>query len=83
MSTIDQFESVFRSAVKAAYRHDDVSMRYVVVITDLKSGAALAFRKQGGYLLEATNIERFARVALPFDPVQIALATIYLFLFLY
>ena len=43
MPTLDQFESVFRSAVKPIFRHDAASINRAVVITDLAQVAATKF----------------------------------------
>jgi hypothetical protein len=43
MPTLDQFESVFRSAVKPIYRHDAASINRVVVVTDLTQAAGQEF----------------------------------------
>jgi hypothetical protein len=43
MPTLDQFESVFRSAVKPIYRYDPASINRAVVITDLAQAAAEEF----------------------------------------
>ncbi len=43
MTTLDQFESVFRSAIKPVYRHETVSIRQAVIITDLGQESAQEF----------------------------------------
>ena len=44
MSHVDQFESVFRSAVKPVFEYRSIDIRNVLIVTDLESQAAQAFR---------------------------------------
>ncbi len=43
MTTLDQFESVFRSAVKPVYQHEMTSISRAVMITDLEQETALEY----------------------------------------
>jgi len=43
MSQIDQFESVFRSAIKETYRYQPLSFARAIVFTDLQEGRAQEF----------------------------------------
>lgn len=45
MSQVDQFESVFRSAVKAVFEYRKIDIRSVLLVTDLENEAARAFQK--------------------------------------
>ncbi len=45
MSQIDQFESVFRSAVKAVFEYSKIDIRSVLLVTDLDAEAAGTFQK--------------------------------------
>jgi hypothetical protein len=44
LSQIDQFESVFRSAVKAVFEYSKINIQNVLVITDLDKEAAQSFK---------------------------------------
>ena len=46
MSTIDQFESTFRSAIKPTYKYNKISIIDVLLISDLDSNAAQHFQTQ-------------------------------------
>jgi len=46
MSQVDQFESVFRSAVKAVFEHRPVPVHSVLLVTDLDKPAAQTFRER-------------------------------------
>ncbi|MEJ2044400.1 MAG: hypothetical protein P8X74_04635 [Reinekea sp.] len=46
MLKIDEFESVFRSAVKDNYRHQDIGIRSAVLLTDLSESEAQALLAQ-------------------------------------
>ena len=56
MTTLDQFESVFKSAVKPIYRHKVVSIDRAVIVTDLDETAAGTFAKQVQQLLAPQQI---------------------------
>jgi nucleotide-binding universal stress UspA family protein len=43
MTTLDQFESVFRSAIKPVYQHEITSISRAVIITDLEQETAQEF----------------------------------------
>lgn len=58
MTTVDQFESVFRAAAKPAYRHESIEIGRILVVTDLEKGLAAAF---------GDRVRRFLRV-LETDP---------------
>lgn len=45
MTSVDQFESVFRSAVKAPFEHRPVTLQRVVTVTDLPREKSDAFRE--------------------------------------
>lgn len=55
MTLIDQFESVFRAASRTPYRYAAVSIRKVLVVTDLEAGAAAAFTARAMKLLAAVG----------------------------
>jgi len=46
LSQVDQFESVFRSALKEVYTYDPLIIRSVLLITDLQGDAASAYQKK-------------------------------------
>ena len=46
MSTIDQFESTFRSAIKPLYTHSKIKITDVILISDLASESAQQFQNQ-------------------------------------
>ncbi len=56
MPTLDQFESVFRSAVKPIYRYDAATINRAVVITDLAQAAAEEFSEPIQQLLAHLQI---------------------------
>ena len=56
MTTLDQFASVFKSAVKPHYRHKVVSVNRAVIVTDLDQTAADAFAKQVQQLLAPQQV---------------------------
>ena len=56
MTTLDQFDSVFKSAVKPIYRHKVVSIDRAVIVTDLDQTAAGIFAKQVQQLLAPQQI---------------------------
>ena len=43
MSTVDQFESVFKAAAKATYQHEKPALGKVVLVTDLENAEANLF----------------------------------------
>jgi len=55
MTTVDQFESVFRSASKDIYRRHDIPLRDAMVVTDLPREEAEQFAKRLTQYLEATH----------------------------
>ena len=55
MSTIDQFESTFRSAIKPIYQPKAFNMRKVLVITDLDNEQANHFTTQLSLFLQALD----------------------------
>jgi hypothetical protein len=60
LSQIDQFESVFRSAVKAVFEYSKIDIRSVLLVTDLDAEAAGTFQKSIQNFLKhpATEVER-------------------------
>jgi tetrahydromethanopterin S-methyltransferase subunit A len=60
LSQIDQFESVFRSAVKAVFEYSKIDIRSVLLVTDLDAEAAGTFQKSIQNFLQhpATEVER-------------------------
>ena len=56
MTTIDQFSSVFKSAVKANYRHQELTIDQVLIVTDLDQAAADVFSKQVQDLLAPQQV---------------------------
>lgn len=56
MTTLDQFESAFRSAIKPGYNYDASSIDRAVVIVDLTGEAAQAFSNRVQGLLAHLNI---------------------------
>ena len=59
MTTLDQFESVFRSAVKPVYRHETAAIRKAVIITDLDQASAQEFSGRVRQLLSPQQITRW------------------------
>ncbi|MCZ6502298.1 MAG: hypothetical protein O6945_07275 [Gammaproteobacteria bacterium] len=59
MTTLDQFESVFRSAVKPVYRHEPASIRRAVIITDLDQDLAQEFAGRVQQLLSPQQVNRW------------------------
>ncbi len=59
MTTLDQFESVFRSAVKPQYRHKPASMERALIITDLEQEQASEFAEQVQQLLAEQRISEW------------------------
>jgi hypothetical protein len=59
MTTLDQFESVFKSAIKPLYRHNPVSISHAVIVTDLAQDAANEFMAQVRKLLAPQQIENW------------------------
>ncbi len=57
MTTIDQFESVFRSAVKPLYRYAPLQVDRVTLVTDLQAEASAVYRHQVGRLLSHISSE--------------------------
>jgi hypothetical protein len=57
---VDQFESVFRSAVKAVFEYRKIDIRSILLVTDLGTEAAHAFQKAVAAFLQfpATQAER-------------------------
>lgn len=56
MSTVDQFESVFKAAAKSTYEHKPLAIKQVLVATDLDGAEANFFlQATKGYLSEAAN----------------------------
>lgn len=51
MTTIDQFESVFKAAVHDVYRYEELSVKRVLVVTDLGDEEAAAFEEHCRKLL--------------------------------
>ena len=45
MSTLDQFASVFNAAAKPIYKHSEVEINKVLVITDLEETQAKLYRQ--------------------------------------
>ena len=56
MTTLNQFESVFKSAIKPHYRHKIVSIDRAVIVTDLDHTAAETFAKQVRQLLAPQQV---------------------------
>lgn len=56
MTTIDQFESVFKSAIKPLYRHKPDSISHALIVTDLTQDAANQFTNQVQQLLDPQQI---------------------------
>ncbi len=56
MTTLDQFESVFKSAVRPHYRHKVVPIDRAVIVTDLDQTAAGTFAKQVQQLLAPQQV---------------------------
>jgi hypothetical protein len=58
LSQIDQFESVFRSAVKAVFEYSKIDIRSVLLVTDLDAEAAQSFRASVDNFLRFPESER-------------------------
>jgi hypothetical protein len=56
MTTLNQFESIFKSAIKPHYRHKIVSIDRAVIVTDLDHTAAETFAKQVYQLLAPQQV---------------------------
>ncbi len=56
MTTLDQFESVFKSAVKFHYRHKGVSIERAVIVTDMDQTAADTFAEKVQQLLAPQHV---------------------------
>lgn len=63
MPTLDQFESVFRSAVKPIYRYDAASINRAIVITDLAQAAAEEFSELIQQLLAHLQINNWNTIS--------------------
>ena len=59
MTTLDQFESVFKSAVKSVYQHQPVSINSAMLITDLSQNEANSFAAQVRQLLTSQQISNW------------------------
>ena len=60
MTTLDQFESVFKSAVKPLYRHQSPTITHGLIVTDLDQQEANTFAskvQQLSFYLEFPNIK--------------------------
>ena len=52
MTKVDQFESVFRSAVKDRYLYEKIPFASVLTVTDLEPDEAVAFQQRTAHLLK-------------------------------
>lgn len=63
MTTIDQFSSVFRSAVKPNYPYQSVNIDQVLIVTDLNQAAAREFGKQVQDLLAPQQVSGWETIS--------------------
>jgi len=61
MSTVDQFESVFKAAAKSTYEHDKPSLRKVLLVSDLEETEASLFLK---------SVQKYFEKALPLSETE-------------
>jgi hypothetical protein len=59
MTTLDQFESVFNSAVKPLYRYKPILISHALIVTDLDQDSANEFAGQVQQLLAPQKIENW------------------------
>ncbi len=55
MSNLDQFASIFRSAVKTPYLHQEVHIQKILLITDLSATEAQAYQQKISQFLNVLN----------------------------
>jgi len=55
MSNLDQFASIFRSAVKTPYTHQEIKIKKILLVTDLSESAAKEYQVKINHFLNVLN----------------------------